>query len=124
MAARNLYCSDWFNKARAYVEAQNKKWFILSGKYHLLRPTAVIEPYESTLNKMSRDERLIWAKKVQTSLKGVCQPGDSVIILAGLRYREHLASWLKERGCHVEVPLRRMGIGKQLHWFKQRLSHD
>lgn len=42
--ARDLYCSDWFRKARAFVESQGAPWFILSAKHVLLCPDEVVEP--------------------------------------------------------------------------------
>lgn len=44
LPARELYRSDWFLKARAYVEAQGEEWFILSAKYGLVSPDQVIAP--------------------------------------------------------------------------------
>jgi hypothetical protein len=42
--ARALYVSDWFIKARTYVEATCSPWFILSAEYGLLHPDAVVAP--------------------------------------------------------------------------------
>jgi len=53
LPAKDLYDSDWFRKARAYVEAEVGCWFVLSAKYHLLDPETIIEPYEKTLKNMS-----------------------------------------------------------------------
>lgn len=43
MPARELYCSDWFQKARGFVEKSGADWFILSAKYGLVPPDQVIE---------------------------------------------------------------------------------
>ena len=50
--AKDLYISDWFLKARAYVEDTHSPWFILSAEYGLVPPDKVLAPYERTLNKM------------------------------------------------------------------------
>src|ERR1700722_4703764 len=50
--ARDLYQSDWFPKARCYVEAIGCAWFILSAKHGLIHPDDVISPYEQTLTTM------------------------------------------------------------------------
>jgi hypothetical protein len=55
--AKSLYQSDWFIKARAYAESVGSCWFILSAKYGLERPDAMIEPYEMTLNTVAVAER-------------------------------------------------------------------
>ena len=120
-AARDLYCSDWFLKARAYVEAKNADWFILSAKYGLVPPPEVIQPYDLTLNDMTAEERRAWAQRVAYELRPKLRRGDFVIVLAGQRYREYLIPLLKEWGCDVQIPLRGMGIGKQKAWLKNKV---
>jgi hypothetical protein len=44
--------SDWFLKARHYVDQSGAPWFILSAEYGLVPPDQVISPYERTLNTM------------------------------------------------------------------------
>ena len=63
--AKDLYVSDWFRKARTYVELSGHPWFILSAEYGLLDPGEVIEPYERTLNKMPIRERRAWAERAK-----------------------------------------------------------
>jgi hypothetical protein len=48
-AAQDFYASNWFRKARRYVEKSGCVWFILSAKYGLVSPGDVISPYEQTL---------------------------------------------------------------------------
>lgn len=122
--AKDLYQSDWFCKARAWVEQTGQPWFILSAKYGLVHPETVISPYEKTLNKMAAAERRAWAaatiKQLEPHLDGV----ESVIFLAGQRYREHLESPLQSRGIVVSTPLARLGIGRQLAWLKARTHRE
>ena len=47
MPARELYCSAWFQKARAFVERQVGEWFILSAKYGLVAPEVSVGPSTS-----------------------------------------------------------------------------
>ena len=50
--ARDLYLSNWFRKAKAYVELNRRaqdRWFILSAKHHLVSPETLLLPYEATL---------------------------------------------------------------------------
>lgn len=96
--ARDLYQSDWFAKARAYVQARNAEWFILSAKYGLVSPDQVIQPYNLTLNDMTTQERRAWAHKVARQLRPRCQVGGRITILAGQHYREYLIPILKEWG--------------------------
>lgn len=122
MAARDLYCSDWFRKARAYAEASGNEWFILSAKHGLVAPKQLIEPYNLTLKRMTREQHRAWAAKVLGELKEKCHSGDKVIVLAPQLYRQDLVPALREWGCDVEEPLRGLGIGKQLQWMKRKLE--
>jgi len=117
MAARLLYCSDLFEKSRDFVERQKGNWFILSAKYGLVAPTEVIEPYIETLKDKPKDERRRWADEIIQDLRPHCPPGTAVVLLAGERYREFLASSLRELGCSVEIPMEGLRIGEQLGWL-------
>jgi hypothetical protein len=115
--ARCLYTSQWFRKARAYVEAANLSWYVLSAKHGLLHPEAVIDPYEETLNTMPVAERRQWANSVLRQLEQTVPNVKRVIFLAGERYREFLADALVNRGIEVEVPMVGLAIGEQLAWL-------
>jgi hypothetical protein len=118
--ARDLYCSAWFVKARAYVEGLDVQWFILSAKYGLVSPDEVVSPYEVTLNEMASEERRAWASRVATQLRPTSRKGTRVVILAGDSYRQYLVPIIKGWGCTVDVPMRGLGIGKQLQWLSRR----
>lgn len=122
MPARELYSSDWFVKARTYVEAQRVKWYILSAKHGLVLPDQVIPPYSVTLIDMSSDQRRAWARGVAKQLRQKCRAGNLVKILAGHSYREHLIPFLESWGCRVKVPMQGMGIGQQKAWLKRQLG--
>lgn len=124
MEARDLYDSPLFMKARAYVEKQCDRWYVLSAKYGLVFPAQIIEPYEETLNKKPRDERAKWAQMVWNALSQHISTGDRIIVLAGERYRDHLVPLLIQHGCTVEVPMNGLGIGRQLHWLSKQLSQS
>ncbi len=119
--ARDLYLSDWFFKARAYVESHRFRWFILSAKHGVMDPSAVTEPYDMTLNTMRVHLRREWAARVAEQLGAILQPGDTVAILAGARYREFITGHLSRMGYAVEVPMNGMRIGEQLRWLKMNI---
>ena len=121
-SAKRLYASDWFRKARAFVEAQNVPWFILSAEHGLLHPDAVTAPYEKTLNKMDADARRAWANAVMHALEPHLAKQKTVVILAGEKYREFLAPQLRTRGVQVCVPMAGLRIGEQLRWLNARLT--
>jgi len=121
-AARELYRSAWFGKARAYVERQGGPWLILSAKYGAVPPQQRLRPYDVTLNRMGAARRREWAKQVSGQLRRRCRRGDEVIILAGERYREYLVPAIRTWGCRVRVPMRHLGIGGQLRWLNRALG--
>lgn len=114
--ARDLYVSQWFKSARRYVEDTGNDWCILSARHGLVVPTDVLEPYEDTLNTKSSHARWTWAHKVLFQLKDRYGYAtfDRYVLLAGRRYAEHLAPVLQ-----AELPLKGLGIGQQLAWFKR-----
>ena len=120
MKARELYCSDWFLKAKAYVEAHGAPWFILSAKYGLVEPNQMIRPYNITLKNMTKAQRLAWSLRVAKKLKPRCRGFSRVIFLAGQSYREHLVGMLNEWGYEARSPMRGLGIGQQLRWLKRK----
>ena len=120
--AKDLYRSVWFSKAKEYVERLNQPWAILSAKHYLLSPDKVIRSYNKTLNNMTFDARRIWSDRVVRKIRIKYRSGDTIVLLAGKKYREQVVPQLKEAGFIVRTPLARMGIGKQLRWFNKRLN--
>lgn len=119
--AEDLYVSPWFRKARAYVTAIHAPWRILSAKYGLLQPDAMVGPYEVTLNAMTVAQRRAWATAVSRDLEPLAAAGERIVIFAGVRYRELLVPALEHRGVQVDIPLMGLGIGKQLRWLASNL---
>lgn len=102
-AARDLYISNWFVKARDYVESTRCSWFILSAKYGLVSPTRRIRRYNQTLNTMKKVERRAWATRVRAQMKSCLPTANRIVVLAGRRYREFLLDYLRQHAKKVEV---------------------
>lgn len=119
--ACNLYTGQLFRAARAYIEAQGWQWWILSAKHGLLHPGAIITPYDVTLTVMKHEQRRAWAERVLGQIAQEVPPGSTVVILAGVAYHEFLLHSLQLTRT-VELPLRGMGIGKQIAWLKSRMG--
>ena len=117
-AARDLYTSPLFRGMRRYAEKNADTWFVLSAQHGLVHPTQVLEPYERTLNRLGKAERLQWATLVQRQLLEMLLPGAEVVILAGVRYRESLVPFLRDRGFSVTIPLEGLSFGRQLQRLK------
>lgn len=122
LPARELYTSDWFRKARSYVDRKGQPWFILSAKHGLVHPDDLITRYDLTLKTMKKADRYEWARKVFCQLQPHLAGLDSVIFLAGEPYREFLEPDLREVGLAVSVPMKGLRIGEQLKWLKRKLE--
>jgi hypothetical protein len=120
--AKDLYQSPLFRKARAYAENKSDRWYILSAKHGVLDPNRRIHPYDVTLGGMSIEDRRRWGLRVQRQLADVVSPRAAVIILAGMNYRRPIVAFLRAHGCVVSVPLKGLGIGKQLKRLNRLLA--
>lgn len=118
--ARDLYLSDWFRKARAFVESRGGPWYVLSAKYGLVHPDEIIEPYDDTLTTMPISARKAWAERVARQLELEGFHARTIVVLAGRRYREFLMPTLQRMADTVEVPMEGLGTGRQLAWLKDR----
>jgi hypothetical protein len=67
---------------------------------------------------------------VQTSTSGrsgVLKPlkmRSRVVVFAGVRYREHLIDYLRQRAPVIEIPMERLGIGRQLQWLRRQVDRQ
>ena len=117
--AENMYISDLFKKSLSYAKKLNpEKIFILSAKYGVLELDEVIEPYELTLNNMKEVEKKQWALHCLEQLKdkGI-KFDEKTVFLCGENYRKHLIKEFK----NPEVPLKGLGIGQQLSFYKKNI---
>jgi hypothetical protein len=118
MPAQDLYQSELFRKSVGWMHHQNfDRWFILSAKHGLVKPEQILEPYNLTLNTMKAYARRQWAQSVLNELITVLPEPASITFLAGWKYREYLSEPLHEKGYEVLIPMRSLGIGKQLQWL-------
>ena len=83
----------------------------------------VLAPYDETLNNMKIAERRAWASRVTTQMDQLVPSVRTVVVFAGLRYREFLMDYFKRRWT-VELPMEGLRIGKQLQWLKNHSSHE
>lgn len=111
--AQDLYCSDWFKKARIFAETFGDRWLILSALHGIIEPEEIIEPYDHTLYGQKKQERASWASRTARTLRSSIPPKSKIIILAGEIYREFLIPELADR-YEIEIPLEGLGIGQQL----------
>ena len=120
--AKDLYNSTYFDYCLKYARTltDDKNIYILSALYGVLELTDIISPYEKTLNKMCKSERVEWANRVKNQFvdKNI-KHDDEVTILAGKRYYENILDYFDK----VNLPLAEYkGIGLQLQFMKNYLS--
>lgn len=114
--ARELYTSQLFRKATAYVEWNCDRWYILSAKHGLLHPDHVIEPYDVKLGTNVHG----WADEVraQLAVELADVAGVTLVALAGKQYQTVL------RPCQwpFQIPMKGLGIGQQLAYLTNHLE--
>jgi hypothetical protein len=127
--ARDLYVSALFDRRRAYAEAADKPWLILSALYGVVDPHEVIEPYDVSLKEMSYRERREWALQVVAQLRDRlgALAGTDFELHAGAAYAHPLVDLLSSAGARVARPIEGLRIGEQLQWYDRpgvRPAHD
>lgn len=117
--AQDLYTSALFRKGRAYAEQTGAPWFILSAKHGLVRPTAVLEPYDLAMAATPTDYRREWARQVIRDLEDAVGSldGMSIEIHAGSAYSGSLRPLLESQGAVVVEPLQGLRQGERLAWY-------
>jgi len=115
--AKDMYDSPLFKGAYRYAKkVKADKIYILSAKYGLLEETDIIKDYNETLKTKPASEIKKWAAKVLTSLSQKTDlQADKFIFLAGEKYRKYLIENIR----NVSIPLKGLGIGKQLAFYKE-----
>lgn len=111
-----MYVSTLFKLSRRWAERFAERWFILSAKHGLLTPDKVIEPYNQTLNTMSKVARLRWGIIVSLQLR---QHVPRDVQLVGLCGRNYLAPL---QGVQVHDLMHGMPIGRRLQFLKEELE--
>ncbi|MDN5852962.1 MAG: hypothetical protein L0K86_08960 [Actinomycetia bacterium] len=118
-AAKDLYVSALFRKARAYAERRAVRWLILSAEYGLVAPDEWITPYERYLPTTSIEYRDAWGEWVVRRLELLHSPlaGRTIEIHASAAYATPLRSRLEALGARVVEPLDGLTQGERLHWY-------
>ena len=73
-AAKDLYVSPLFRKARAYAERSELPWFIVTAEHGLVQPDEWLAPYERYLPDMPREYRTAWGEWVVARLELLAGP--------------------------------------------------
>jgi hypothetical protein len=115
--AKDLYISTLFKLNLKYANKLSPDGiYILSAKYGLLNLDQEIDPYEQTLNNMRANEVKQWADRlIEQIRKAIVIEETDFVFLTGEKYRKYLIPYLSS----VQIPLKGLGIGKQLQKLKK-----
>jgi hypothetical protein len=118
-AAVDLYTSALFVRRRAYAQASGLPWFVLSAEHGLVRPEALLEPYDRALADQSTTYREAWGAWVAVKLEEAMGDlaGRTVEVHAGSAYVDALRGPLRRRECVIDLPLQGLRQGEQLAWY-------
>jgi hypothetical protein len=129
--ARDLYTGSLFRAARAHVEAVGyDAWFVLSARYGIVPPYAIVGPYEATMAAKSVDETTAWVTKVEAGFRASALGGANyghwtahggrlvVDIFAGRDYADPLTARWSELSWEINLPHHGLQIGERLAAFK------
>jgi hypothetical protein len=111
-----------FQKRREYVEENCDDWLILSAKHRVLEPYGgAIEPYNETLNRMTKKQKRFWSIKVTEELgeRGMLESGVTFEFHAGKDYYRWVVELLEGKPVDCRVPMEGMQIGEQLSWYTE-----
>lgn len=121
--AVDLYSeSNLFSMASRYLKMSYDEWFILSAKHHLIEPSYRLDPYDVTLVKATVEKKKTWASTVAEQITTKFQSRDvDLYFHAGEDYTKYLIPLLEQAGYLCNKPLKGLGIGQQLQWYKERI---
>lgn len=114
--ARDLYVGGFYRSCRDFIEDRCDRWVILSAKYGVLMPDQIVGPYDMTLAKMGKIQRLLWCDKVATRLADLFGDSAEYLTTASRLYRAALPP---SRTRSPFDDLDRNGIGYQLQYLKK-----
>ncbi len=118
-----FYQSPLFIKSLEYAKQHYKRYYFYNAKDGLLLPDQMMSPYDRSIKTFSTYEKRAWGKKVVESLLELEDPKEIDLFLhGGMIYRKFLEPSLKKEGFDFVVPLKGLGIGKQLKWYEEALS--
>lgn len=122
--ADELYNGGLFVHRKRYAERRHR-WFIVSAKYGLIEPETGLAPYDLTITDLKPVDRAAWCLSVAHRL--LDELGDDaelrkipIELHMGEEYADQLYDVLLATGFSPSRPVRGMGIGEQLGWYKAK----
>lgn len=119
--AELLFTSNLFKHSRAYAERHSDRWYILSAKHGLLKPTDLIDPYSLSIRDHRPDDRFLLAQRIlQTFLRERITTNDTITMLANTHYCEVLVPVFEGRGFTSIRPFQNKNAVEQIQWLKSQ----
>lgn len=103
-AARDLYTSTRFTRARKHIERIGAPWAILSGKHGLVSPKTKLATYDVDLSKQSATYLREWSATVLKELEKLAPTPRMVVVLADVPYYAGWAPALEKLGHRIHIP--------------------
>lgn len=97
-----------------YALSNSDRHYILSAKHFIISPETIIGPYEVTISKFTKAEKLQWGKEVARQLRRLVTKSDHLVVLCGRDYYMPLLDAIRSIGCRTTFPLLGMSLGNRL----------
>ena len=118
-----LYTSTYFQLKREYAQACCDDYRILSAKFGLVPPEALVaESYDLTIGDLDDDALVEWVARVDDRLTTI-DADATLVVLAGQAYIDPLRDVLDDAPPDVFYPFADTnGIGEQMGWLNQEIE--
>lgn len=97
---------------------------VLSAKYGLLLPDEHIEPYDSSVESMTKAEQMEWTQRVSGQMRKKLPMNEisQVFFHSGSTYRRLLIRLFENQGIQCLVPIQGLRLGQRLAWYLKQES--
>lgn len=111
--------SPLFRYAIEFCEKHYDKTFVLTPRHGLLPLEKEVKPYDIALDNVQRRALREWLEKVAEQIRKEIAEGSELYFHSGNRFRKVIPLLEKDYKCIA--PMKGMGIGQQLQFYKQQL---
>ncbi|ESP86837.1 DUF6884 domain-containing protein [Candidatus Halobonum tyrrellensis] len=118
-----LYTSTYFQLKREYAQACCDDYYILSAKFGLVPPAALVaESYDLTVHDLDDDALAAWVARIDNRLTSISADA-TLVVLAGQAYIDPLRDTLNDAPPDVFYPFADTeGIGEQMGWLSREIE--
>ena len=119
----HLYTSTYFQLKREYARTYCDSYRILSAKFGLVPPAALVaESYDLTVHDLTDDALAEWVARVDDRLAAI-DADATLVVLTGQAYIDPLRDAFDDAPLDVFYPFADTnGIGEQMGWLKREIE--